>query len=180
MFLCDYRKPIYRVPDGYSYKREIVWPGLHNRAQILERLWNEKVAWIFLFVLFACSLVSMACLPCPSFLSLHQSDCSFLSQLFGCRELERVFSAIAQQCCPNRSDNYRRNLTDSQQLLLLPSSEDDAWDGNIKSTAVAQQLQGSCHWDTLELFMVCDFLFLLCCVFASSVLIWMASFITFF
>jgi len=44
-------------------------------------------------------------------------------------------------------------LTDSRQLLLLPSSEDDAWDGNTKSIAVNQQLQGSCHWETLELFM---------------------------
>ncbi|CAL5060334.1 unnamed protein product [Urochloa decumbens] len=66
------------------------------------------------------------------------------------RELERVFSAIAQQCCPNISDKSGRNLTANQQLLLLPSSEDDAWDGNI---AVTQQLQGSCHWETLELFM---------------------------
>jgi len=48
-------------------------------------------------------------------------------------------------------------LTDSRQLLLLPSSEDDAWDGNTKSIAVTQQLQGSCHWETLELFMVCAF-----------------------
>jgi hypothetical protein len=48
-------------------------------------------------------------------------------------------------------------LTDSRQLLLLPSSEDDAWDGNAKSIAVTQQLQGSCHWETLELFMVCAF-----------------------
>jgi len=69
------------------------------------------------------------------------------------RELERVFSAIAQQCCPKRSDKSGGNLTDSRQLLLLPSSEDDAWDGNTKSIAVTQQLQGSCHWETLELFM---------------------------
>nr|CAB3448830.1 unnamed protein product [Digitaria exilis]CAB3448854.1 unnamed protein product [Digitaria exilis] len=63
------------------------------------------------------------------------------------RKLEHVFSAIAQQCCPNRSDKP------SQQLLLLPSSEDDSWDGNTKSIAVAQHLLGSCNWETLELFM---------------------------
>uniref|UniRef100_A0A0A9D4Z3 NUP160 C-terminal TPR domain-containing protein n=1 Tax=Arundo donax TaxID=35708 RepID=A0A0A9D4Z3_ARUDO len=69
------------------------------------------------------------------------------------RELERVFSTIAQQCCPNRAGKSGRNLTDSQQLLLLPSSEDDAWDVNTTSVAVAHQLQGSCRWETLELYL---------------------------
>lgn len=69
------------------------------------------------------------------------------------RELERLFSAIAQQCCPNKADKSGRNLTDSQQLLLPPSSEDDAWDVNTKRIAVTQQLQGSCHWETLELYL---------------------------
>ncbi|XP_062224093.1 nuclear pore complex protein NUP160-like isoform X2 [Phragmites australis] len=68
------------------------------------------------------------------------------------RELERVFSAIAQQCCPNGAGKSERNLTDSQQLLLLPS-EEDAWDVNTKNIAVAHQLQGSCHWETLELYL---------------------------
>ncbi|KAJ1277864.1 hypothetical protein BS78_04G035900 [Paspalum vaginatum] len=68
------------------------------------------------------------------------------------RELEHVFSAIAQQCCPNRADKGR-NLTESQQLLSLPASEDDAWDVNTKSIAVTQQLRGSCHWETLELYL---------------------------
>uniref|UniRef100_A0A453NAC5 Uncharacterized protein n=1 Tax=Aegilops tauschii subsp. strangulata TaxID=200361 RepID=A0A453NAC5_AEGTS len=69
------------------------------------------------------------------------------------RELERVFAAIAQQCCPNRVGNSGRNLTDTQQLLLLPSSEDDGWDGNSKTIAVAHQVQGSCQWETLELYL---------------------------
>ncbi|XP_062218182.1 nuclear pore complex protein NUP160-like isoform X2 [Phragmites australis] len=63
------------------------------------------------------------------------------------RELEHVFSSIAQQCCPNRAGKS------GQQLLLLPSSEDDAWDINTKSIAVAHQLQGSCNWETLELYL---------------------------
>ncbi|WVZ77924.1 hypothetical protein U9M48_025718 [Paspalum notatum var. saurae] len=67
------------------------------------------------------------------------------------RELEHVFSAIAQQCCPNRADKGR-HLTESQ-LLSLPSSEDDAWDDKTKSIALTQQLQGSCHWETLELYL---------------------------
>uniref|UniRef100_N1QPW6 Nuclear pore complex protein NUP160 domain-containing protein n=1 Tax=Aegilops tauschii TaxID=37682 RepID=N1QPW6_AEGTA len=70
------------------------------------------------------------------------------------RELERVFAAIAQQCCPNRVGNSGRNLTDTQQLLLLPSSEDDGWDGNSKTIAVAHQVQGSCQWETLELYLL--------------------------
>ncbi|EMS53650.1 hypothetical protein TRIUR3_25313 [Triticum urartu] len=69
------------------------------------------------------------------------------------RELERVFAAIAQQCCPNRVGSSGRNLTDTQQLLLLPSSEDDGWDGNSKTIAVAHQVQGSCQWETLELYL---------------------------
>lgn len=69
------------------------------------------------------------------------------------RELERVFAAVAQQCCPNRVGNSGRNLTDTQQLLLLPSSEDDGWDGNSKTIAVAHQVQGSCQWETLELYL---------------------------
>ncbi|KAL5211508.1 hypothetical protein ABZP36_022355 [Zizania latifolia] len=68
------------------------------------------------------------------------------------RELERVFAAIAQQCCTNRVGNSGKNLTDNQHLLL-PSSEDDAWDGNAKSIAMAHQSQGSCHWDILELYL---------------------------
>lgn len=66
------------------------------------------------------------------------------------------------------SPNYWKNLTDSQQLLLLPSSEDDAWDGNTKSIAVAQHLLGSCNWETLELFMVCAFLFAIVCLHGVS------------
>ncbi|XP_047080549.1 nuclear pore complex protein NUP160 [Lolium rigidum] len=69
------------------------------------------------------------------------------------RELERVFAAIAQQCCPNRVGNSGRNFTDTQQLLLLPSSEDDARDGGSKTIAVAHQVQGSCQWETLELYL---------------------------
>ncbi|KAI4964275.1 hypothetical protein ZWY2020_006756 [Hordeum vulgare] len=69
------------------------------------------------------------------------------------RELERLFAAIAQQCCPNRVGNSGRNLPDTQQLLLLPSSEDDGWDGNSKTIAVAHQVQGSCQWETLELYL---------------------------
>ncbi|KAG8069730.1 hypothetical protein GUJ93_ZPchr0006g40621 [Zizania palustris] len=68
------------------------------------------------------------------------------------RELERVFAAIAQQCCTNRVGNSGKNLTDNQHLLL-PSSEDDAWDDNAKSIAMAHQSQGSCHWDNLELYL---------------------------
>ncbi|KAL6888651.1 hypothetical protein ACP4OV_009677 [Aristida adscensionis] len=66
------------------------------------------------------------------------------------RELERVFSALAQQCCPNRSG---KNFSDNQQVLLLPSSEDDARDINTKNIAVAHQLHGSSHWETLELYL---------------------------
>ncbi|TVU33474.1 hypothetical protein EJB05_25294, partial [Eragrostis curvula] len=69
------------------------------------------------------------------------------------RELERVFSTIAQQCCPSRAGKSGRNLTDSRQLLLLLSSEDDAWDVKSKSIPVAHQLQGTCHWETLELYL---------------------------
>ncbi|KAL6629816.1 hypothetical protein ACP70R_029581 [Stipagrostis hirtigluma subsp. patula] len=69
------------------------------------------------------------------------------------RELERVFSAIAQQCCPNRVGKSGRNLSDTHQLLLLPSSEDDAWDINAKNMAVAHQSHGSCQWETLELYL---------------------------
>ncbi|CAM0946979.1 unnamed protein product [Alopecurus aequalis] len=68
------------------------------------------------------------------------------------RELERVFAAIAQQCCPNRADNTGRNFTDTQQLLLLPS-EDNAQNGDSKTIAVAHQVQGSCQWETLELYL---------------------------
>lgn len=69
------------------------------------------------------------------------------------RELERVFAAIAQQCCPNKVGNSGRDLTGSQQLLLLPSSQDDAWDDNNKSIAVAHQVRGSCQWETLEIYL---------------------------
>ncbi|CAD6248222.1 unnamed protein product [Miscanthus lutarioriparius] len=70
------------------------------------------------------------------------------------KQLECVFSVIAQQCCPNRADNKsRRSLTDSQQVPLLPSSENDAWEINNKSIPVTQQLQGSNHWETLELYL---------------------------
>ncbi|EAY84440.1 hypothetical protein OsI_05813 [Oryza sativa Indica Group] len=62
------------------------------------------------------------------------------------RELERVFAAIAQQCCPNRVGNSGKNL-------LLPSSDDDACDGNGNSIAMAHQSQGSCHWETLEIYL---------------------------
>uniref|UniRef100_A0A0D9YM82 Uncharacterized protein n=1 Tax=Oryza glumipatula TaxID=40148 RepID=A0A0D9YM82_9ORYZ len=62
------------------------------------------------------------------------------------RELERVFAAIAQQCCPNRVGNSGKNL-------LLPSSDDDARDGNGNSIAMAHQSQGSCHWETLEIYL---------------------------
>jgi hypothetical protein len=48
-------------------------------------------------------------------------------------------------------------LTDSGQLLLLPSSEDDAWDVNSNSIPISRQLQGTCHWETLELYLVCAF-----------------------
>ncbi|XP_066329314.1 nuclear pore complex protein NUP160-like isoform X1 [Miscanthus floridulus] len=70
------------------------------------------------------------------------------------KQLEHVFSVIAQQCCPNRADNKsRRSLTGSQQVPLLPSSENDAWEINNKSIPVTQQLQGSNHWETLELYL---------------------------
>uniref|UniRef100_A0A0D3F0K1 Uncharacterized protein n=1 Tax=Oryza barthii TaxID=65489 RepID=A0A0D3F0K1_9ORYZ len=62
------------------------------------------------------------------------------------RELERVFAAIAQQCCPNRVGNSGKNL-------LLPSSDDDARDGNGNSIAMAHQSQGSCYWETLEIYL---------------------------
>lgn len=75
--------------------------------------------------------------------------------------------------------NYRRNLSESQQLLLLPSSEDDAWDGNTKSIAVAQHLQGSCHWETLEIFMVCAFSVCYCLFGRLQCLFEWASFVTF-
>lgn len=69
------------------------------------------------------------------------------------KQLEHVFSVIAQQCCPNRAENKsRRSLTDSQQVPLL-SSENDAWEINNKSIPVTQQLQGSNHWETLELYL---------------------------
>lgn len=42
-----------------------------------------------------------------SSVSMIQSD-YLLFQLFFCRQLERVFSVIAQQCCPNRADNKSR------------------------------------------------------------------------
>jgi len=54
--------------------------------------------------------------------------------------------------------NYRRSLTGSQQVPLLPSSENDAWEINNKSIPVTQQLQGSNHWETLELYLVCLYL----------------------
>ncbi|CAD6251915.1 unnamed protein product [Miscanthus lutarioriparius] len=70
------------------------------------------------------------------------------------KQLEHVFSVIAQQCCPNRADNKsRRSLTGSQQVPLLPSSENDAWEINNKSIPVTQQLQGSNHWETLGLYL---------------------------
>uniref|UniRef100_A0A0D9VC52 Uncharacterized protein n=1 Tax=Leersia perrieri TaxID=77586 RepID=A0A0D9VC52_9ORYZ len=69
------------------------------------------------------------------------------------RELERVFAAIAQQCCPHRVGSSGNTLTSNQHLLLLPSSEDDARDGNENSIAMAHQSQGSCHWETLELYL---------------------------
>jgi hypothetical protein len=49
------------------------------------------------------------------------------------------------------------SLTDSKQVPLLPSSENDAWEINNRSIAVTQQLQGSNHWETLELYLVCAF-----------------------
>lgn len=64
------------------------------------------------------------------------------------KQLDRVFSVIAQQCCSNRSDNKS-----SKQVPLLPSSENDAWEINNRSIAVTQQLQGSNHWETLELYL---------------------------
>ncbi|XP_015689514.1 nuclear pore complex protein NUP160 [Oryza brachyantha] len=69
------------------------------------------------------------------------------------RELERVFAAIAQQCCPSRVGNSGKNLTNIQHVLLLTSSEDDARDGNGNSIARVHQSQGSCHWETLELYL---------------------------
>ncbi|KAK3155994.1 hypothetical protein QOZ80_2AG0101430 [Eleusine coracana subsp. coracana] len=68
------------------------------------------------------------------------------------RELERVFSAIAQQCCLGRAGKSGKSLTDNRQLLLLPS-EDDAWDINSKSIPISHELQGTCHWENLELYL---------------------------
>ena len=49
-------------------------------------------------------------------------------------------------------------MTGSQQVPLLPSSENDAWEINNKSIPVTQQLQGSNHWETLGLYLVCLYL----------------------
>ncbi|GJM90187.1 hypothetical protein PR202_ga06444 [Eleusine coracana subsp. coracana] len=46
----------------------------------------------------------------------------------------------------------RKSLTDNRQLLLLPS-EDDAWDINSKSIPISHELQGTCHWENLELYL---------------------------
>ncbi|KAJ0985190.1 hypothetical protein J5N97_003546 [Dioscorea zingiberensis] len=69
------------------------------------------------------------------------------------RELERVFVAIAQKCCPNRVGSSILGSTLKTHSLLLPSSDDESnFSSKLNASFAIQQFKGSSQWETLELY----------------------------
>ncbi|KAK4406816.1 Nuclear pore complex protein [Sesamum angolense] len=69
------------------------------------------------------------------------------------RELERVFIAMALKCCPSRLVPSLHGKDRKTHGLLLTSSQDEVVRDSLDAARTVQQLTGSSHWETLELYL---------------------------
>ncbi|KAI3448399.1 hypothetical protein Pfo_005064 [Paulownia fortunei] len=69
------------------------------------------------------------------------------------RELERVFIAMALKCCPSRLAPSLHGKDRKTHRLLLTSSQDELVHDSLDAATAVQQIAGSSHWETLELYL---------------------------
>ncbi|XXG76396.1 hypothetical protein AAC387_Pa08g0756 [Persea americana] len=66
------------------------------------------------------------------------------------RELERVFVAISQKCCPSRVNS---SFTGTQGLLLTYSEGETSFHGAIEMSPTLHHSKGNSQWEILELYL---------------------------